>query len=83
LTSSGLFDVHQADFVGKTPRFEAVPRDVAMGIHKAPNKKSARIRRNREERLVSGADVLANAAERMGDRHLRISSRKRRNTGSR
>jgi hypothetical protein len=52
-----------------------------MGYHKAPIKKSARIRKPiREDRFVTGADVLADAA--MGDSRLRI-SRKRRNTGSR
>ena len=54
-----------------------------MGIYKAPLKKSARVRRPiRKVRLVTGADVLADAAARMGDGRLRI-SRKRRNTGSR
>jgi hypothetical protein len=54
-----------------------------MGVHKAPIKKSVRGRKLiQEERYVSRADVLADAAERMGDSRLRISP-KRRSTGSR
>jgi hypothetical protein len=54
-----------------------------MGIQKRRSKKSSRIRQGRRnERFISGADVLADAAERMGDGRLRI-SRKRPNAGSR
>lgn len=54
-----------------------------MGLQKAPIKKSARTQKPiQEERFVTGADVLADAAERIGDSRLFI-SRKRQNTGSR
>jgi hypothetical protein len=78
-----VHDDHQVDFAGKNPRFECIPKGMAMGILKAPIKKSTRTRQaNRKGRFVSGADVLADAAERMGDSRLRV-SRKGRKSGSR
>jgi hypothetical protein len=62
---------------------DAEERELARRSRKAGMTKSAFVRRLiREETFVTGADVLAEANQRMDDRSLRI-SRKKRNVGSR
>jgi hypothetical protein len=56
---------------------------MAKGVRKAANKKSASMPRKKPgERFVIAADVLADALERLGDKRVRI-SRKRRHNGPR